>query len=138
MVALHQRSDHIQVGGVATNQAVRADGPDIAGARHRHDGCFRHIVCGIRFLSVRLCVGIGVGHATGEQCLDLSILETGQSEVVSRLGQIGQLQGQHLLVPARIQCQPVVGDHQCPLLRDGQMGQFDHRHLIEPELARGG
>ena len=137
-VTLHQRSDHVAVGGVATDQAVRADGPNIADSRNCHDGCFWHIVSSVRLLGVGRRDRIFVTHLTGQQRFDFGIIEPGQGQVVPYIGQFSQLQCQHLFVPAGIQCQPVIGDDQCPLLRDGQMSQLDHRHLIQPELARGG
>ena len=104
-ITAHQRGDHGPVGRIATDQTVLADGPDIAGAGHRHDGCIRHIVRNVRLVSVwfRLGIRIGVKHITGEQCLDLGILEAGQRKVVPGLGQVGQFQRQHLLVPTGIE-----------------------------------
>jgi hypothetical protein len=137
-LAPHQRGDHLRVGGIATDQAVRADGPDIAGAGHRLRGRIRHVVGGVRLLSVRRCVIVGGSHLTREQRLDLGILKPGQSHVVPGFGQFRQFQRQHLLVPAGIKRQSVVGDDIGALLRRRQMGQFDHRHLIQSQLARSG
>lgn len=139
-LAVHQRGDHAAVGRVTTDQTMLTDAPDIAGARHHHDGRIRHIVRSVGFVSVwfRLGIRLGAQHITGEQCLDFGILEAGQRQVVSRLGQIGQFQRQHFLVPTGIQRQPVVCDHQRALLRDGEVRQFNHRHLIQPQLARSG
>ena len=139
-LTVHQRGDHAPVAGVATDQAMLTDTPDIAGTGHRQDGRVRHIVRSVRLISVwfRLGIRLGAQHITGEQCLDLGILEAGQRQVVSSLGQIGQFQRQHFLVPASIQRQPVVRDHQRALLRDGEVCQFNHRHLSQPQLAGGG
>ena len=109
-VALHQRADHGTVGRVAADQAMLADGPDIARAGHRHHRCIRHVVCGVRFIGLLFLGDFFGSRIVCEQCCDLSILKTGQREVVPGVGQLSQLQRKQLLVPARIECQPVVGD----------------------------
>jgi hypothetical protein len=117
---------------------VRPDGPDIAGARHRHHRGIWHSVSSVRLVGICLLVGVIGFHVVSEQGLDLGILKTRQCKVVPRLRQLDQLQRKHLLVPARIERQPVVCDHQRALLRDAQMRQFDHRHLIQTQLAGSG
>ncbi len=137
-VTLHQRGDHGWVGGVATDQPVRADGPDISLARHRHHWRVRYVIGRIGFIGVytilrrRFCFG---GRGICQQRIDLDVFEAGQRQFETRFGKLRHFERQHLLIPASVKRQPVVGDDQGALLRGGEMGQFDHRHLIQPQLA---
>ena len=58
-------------------------------------------------------------------------------EVDAEFGKLACFERQHLGVPASTLGELVVGEDQRPLLRRAEMRQLDHRHLGEPELARG-
>jgi hypothetical protein len=47
-----------------------------------------------------------------------------------------QLGGEHLLVPAGVERELVVGDDIGPVLRRREVVEHDHRHRVEPEPAR--
>ncbi|GJD81227.1 hypothetical protein NBEOAGPD_4473 [Methylobacterium gregans] len=74
--------------------------------------------------------------------LRLAEAEAGEVEVevagVDRGLQRLQLLGQHLLVPAGVQRDPVVGQHQRGALLLGQAGDPDARDAVEAEPARRG
>lgn len=53
-ITLHQCHDHVPVGGVITDQAVRVNHSDIARVGYYHNGYFRHIVGRARLASFRL------------------------------------------------------------------------------------
>ena len=133
-LARHQGGDHVGVGGVAADQAMRADGPDVARAGYRRGRNLRHVVGVVRrFVIRRFGFWFFCG---GQQVLQFTVLEAGECQLVSGLGQLGQFQRQHLLIPARIQRQPVVGNDVGALLHGGQVRQFDHRHLGHAQLVR--
>ena len=72
-----------------------------------------------------------------QQPLQLARAEADQPEVDAELRQIGQLEPQQRLVPARAQRELVVSEHICALLRVAHVRELDHRHLGEPELVGG-
>ena len=73
---------------------------------------------------------------TNQQFLDLLVGEAGHGQVVTRLGQLGQFQREQFLVPPGIQCQTIVGDDIGPLLRRGEVAEFNDRHFQQIQLAR--
>jgi hypothetical protein len=68
---------------------------------------------------------------------DLVGPEARQVEVEAKISQVAQFDAQQLLVPPRVEGEPVVGEDIRALLRLGEMRQLDHRHLGHAELARG-
>jgi hypothetical protein len=163
-LAAHQRRDHGRIDGVAADQPVRSNDPDIARARHR-----RHRRCGIGivvvvavfatvFVAVVRRVGIGtfvvrrfrstqcvfciatnrvaVFHQV-EQALDLAGGEAGQVQVEARVREVREFQHEQRVVPPRVECDAVVVDDQRTLLRRVQVRQFDHRHVGHAEPACG-
>jgi hypothetical protein len=77
----------------------------------------------------------GIERRFGEQRLDLGPLEAGERQVVAGIRQLGQFQREPFLVPAGVQRQAVVGEHQGALLRRREVREFNDRHLLEPEPA---
>ena len=75
--------------------------------------------------------------APGQQPVEFGVVEAEQIEVEGLLLQRRQLGRQHLVVPAGVGRDLVVGDHQRAPLRRRQVRQHDHRHLGQPQLARG-
>ena len=55
---------------------------------------------------------------------DLDVLEAGQRQFETRFGKLRQFERQHLLIPASVKRQPVVGDDQGALLRGGE-GEYE-------------
>ncbi|NKA37083.1 hypothetical protein GO300_05143 [Ralstonia solanacearum] len=137
LLARHQGRDHRAVGGIAADQAVLAQEPDVARPGHRHRRCCGHVVRLIRFRIARPIV-LSFAQLVSQQRVDLGVIETGQGQVVAGVSEFREFQRQQFLVPARIERDTVVGEDQRALLRRRQVGQLDHRHLVHAELARGG
>ena len=117
-------------GGVAAQQAVAAQQPDVARARDRRLGHLGHrIVIGLA-LGVRLVARHQLGQRVG--------IEAGERQIEVVVLQGREFDAQHRVVPAGVLGDAVVGDHQGPALRRAQMVEHDHRHHLQPELLRGG
>jgi hypothetical protein len=73
--------------------------------------------------------------------VDLHRLEAGNGNVEAlldeELGQLGELDGKALPIPARIFGDLVVGQEQCALLGLTQPFENNRRHLVEVEIDRG-
>ena len=91
--------------------------------------------CGRR-LGHRILVGQPDRRAVLQQVAQLAGIEAGQAEIKARLLQVGEFDHQQRLVPAGVQGDAVVGQHQRAALGVGKPGQRDGRHLGHAELAR--
>jgi hypothetical protein len=118
--------------GIAAEEAVRADGPEVT--RARDDG------------SVRVKAGRGVGGigpvlllAAFDQEIDLGRLESdhGEIEVEVDLGEALQLDREEVFVPACILGESVVGDDVGPDLGLGKVFELEGGNRLEAELLRG-
>lgn len=130
LLARHQGCHHGRVGGVAAQQAMVSQGPQVAQAGHRHRGDF---IGGVRRIA---CLARGLLWFIGQEGFDLRLAEAGEGQVEVRLQQLAELQGQKLFVPARVQGQTVVGDDVGLPLRWGQVLELDDRHVREAQLPR--
>ena len=99
--------------------------PQIAWPRDRID----------RRLGRRIGVFILLRRAV-EQAIEFSLVETKQAEVDILIAERSQLGRQHLVIPARVVGDTVVGDHQRATLRGGKVRKHDDRRLRETKLAR--
>jgi hypothetical protein len=137
-LALEEARDGGRVAAVGAEQSVFTDQPQIAGACDRHRGRCDVVLVRVADQSARVLFGGRFRLLDGvEQAFDLGGREAGQVQIEAGVGQFGELQRQHRLVPAGIEREPVVGDHVGALLRRRQVRKLDHRHLGEPQLACG-
>ena len=75
----------VGVGGVAADQAMRAQRQTSPGRDTGFDRRIRHVVSGVRFIVVLLVAGsVASPHRCASSCLDLGIVEAGQRQVVTR------------------------------------------------------
>ena len=120
-------STSVHLRGIAAQQPVLAQDPDIAGHRD----------CGLRSLRHRVIVGVaGVDFlGVAKQIFDLVIGESDQVEIEAVLLERGHLDAQHLLIPSGVECQPVVGQHQRAALGFGQVIEDDDRDLGHAQFA---
>ena len=104
---LHQGGDHSRVTGITTDQAVRAEQPDITSSRYRIDRCFWNIItffrCVVGIGIARLLVVVLTIDVLGHHGFDLSVLKAGEYQVVTGLTQLSEFKGQHLFVPPGIE-----------------------------------
>ena len=103
----------LPVRGIPTEQPVRTQQPEIAGARDR---CVRNLRC-VLFPWIGTVL---------QQRVDLACLEAEPGQVDTKLGQVADLQRQQVPVPAGLIGEPVVGEDVGPALRLGQVSEFDH------------
>jgi hypothetical protein len=127
---VHQPRHHGRVGGIAADQPVIAQRPDVARLGDRlgrglGDGIGRVIV------DRRAVVGVV------QQRVQFILGDPDQPEVEVLGHQPAQFLEQQRLVPAAQFGQLVVGDPVGPALRLGQMAQHDDRRLGQPELGGG-
>ena len=122
--AAEQPGHVVGVGGVAAEQPVRTEMPEVARAA---DGIGRRL--GRRLLAV-------LRRAARQQRIQRGPVEAEVTRVDAELAQVRQLQPQQLPVPARLLGEPVVGKDVGPLLRVGEVTELDHRHRSQPQLAR--
>ena len=119
--------------GVAADHPMRAEVPDIAdlGDRRSCRDLRQPIVAGIAGL-FRI--------EAGDQAVDLGDGEAGDAEVEVELGleQPGELDGEHLLVPAGVQRKLVVGEDIGALLGGGHGRDQPAGHRREAEQPRRG
>jgi hypothetical protein len=118
-----------QCRGVAAQQAMVAQDPEVARLADRVLWRLRNLV--LSLIARRLAVG------QRQQALQLRGVEANQVEVEALVAQPSQLFRQQRIIPARLQRELVVGDQIRPLLGLAQLVEPNHRHLGEPELARG-
>jgi hypothetical protein len=114
----------LRVGGAAAEQPVVVESPQVAGLRNRNR---RRLG---RVLLAR------IGRAGVQQSVELRRLKAEGRQVDAEVRQVGNLQCQHLAIPARLLGEPIVRQHVRPLLRLAEVRQLDHRHRGQPELAR--
>ncbi len=125
-LAVQHLLDVGQHGGVAAQHPVLAADPQIAGAADRIGRRLGRLVGVVVRLELH-----------GQQPVEFGVIEAEQIEVEGILLQRSQLGRQHLVVPARVGRDLVVGDHQRAPLRRRQVRQHDHRRLGQSQLARG-
>ena len=115
--------------GIAAEQPVLAQHPDIAGHGDR----------GLRRLRHRVFVGVaGVDlFRVAEQILDLLVGEADDVEIEAVLLERLQFDAQHLLIPSGVERQPVVGQNKRAPLRFGQMVEDDDRDFGHAQFAGG-
>jgi hypothetical protein len=106
-VTLHQRSDHAR--SVASPQIRRCE-PMAQTSPGRDTATTGHPARRLRVGSSASGSDISASDRTSRPRSRHP--RSRSAQVVPRLGQLGQLQRQHLLVPARVERQPVVGDDQ--------------------------
>ena len=89
--------------GIAAQQPVLPENPDIAGNRD----------CGLRSLRHSVIVGIAGVNFIGvpKQSFDLVIGKPDQLEIETVLIERGHFNAEHLLIPPGVECQSVVGQH---------------------------
>ena len=86
--------------------------------------------------------GSGVSSSRGSACaereqrVDLRSLEAEGGEVDAEFAEVRHLEREQLLVPAGLLGEAVVGEDVGALLRFAEVGELDHRHRGEAELAR--
>ena len=98
------------------------------GSRHRLGRRLRDLVLALDRAARRLDVV--------EQLVQLGVGEADQVQVELELVQRLELGAQQLLVPAGVLGDAVVGDHQRPALRVGEVVEDDRRDLRHPEPLR--
>ena len=110
LLARHQGGEHGRVAHIATDQPVRPELPDLAPVDPGGGGVREGVVGRI----ARLLGGDG-----RQEGVDLWNREASDPdiEVEIRSQQRPQLRGEEVLIPARIECQFVVGEHIGALLR---------------------
>jgi hypothetical protein len=105
---------------------LRAEQPQIARLRHRMLGHRRRVV------GVRQPLGL-----VREQRAELDVVEAGEREVKAELLQVAEFETQHLLVPARVLGEFVVGNDVGLTLGFGEVSKLNRRDLVHSELASG-
>ena len=73
---------------------------------------------------------------TIEQAIEFVFVEAEHSEVDVLIPEGSKFRCQHLVIPAGVLGDAIVGDHQSPALRRRQVRQHDHRRFREAKLAR--
>ena len=131
--ARQQARDVGGAGGVAAQQPVRAQAPQVARSRYRNRRPLRHLVR----------VGQAGRRGRGQQPVQLAVVKAGEREVEAVVAQLVQLQRQQLVVPLRprrravgqqaerldLRRRQVVGQHH----RD--RGQAQPLRRLEPQMA---
>ena len=118
--------DVARVGGVAAEQPVVPEYPEITGAG---DGILRRVGDVVLVLA-------GAGEVLpAEQPVKLIILEAGQRQVEAVELQVVELEAEEPLVPLGVLARAVVHEAICLRLRRGEAAGDMHRRLGPPELA---
>jgi hypothetical protein len=107
--------------------------PDIAGAGYRVNRNLRHIIGGIVGIPRVVLVPCPILIRNTEQRFQLVVGKSGQRQVISRSGQVTQLQVQQFLIPAGGERQFIVGNDVSPLLVGRQVPQLYHRYFGETQ-----
>ena len=120
---------HLYLGGIAAKQTVGAQQPDITGNSD----------CGLRRFRNGIFVGLALGNLFrfAQQGLEFRIGKAHQIEIEIFLPERFQFHPEHLFIPAGIERQPVVSQHQRAPLRFCQMVQDDNRNFGHAQLAGG-
>jgi len=113
---------------VASQEFVLAQHPEIPGPRCWSLGQFRDSV----FIRQPLDRFL-----RGEQAREFLILETHEAHVEALVLKGLDFDAKHLVVPAGVFCQLIIGNDVRAFLRLGQMIQHDHGNLGQPKLPRG-
>ena len=112
-------------GGIAAQEPVRTEAPQIPRARDWHDRNLRHRVL------------VGIAQAPAEQVVDRSCIEAQQIEVHAQVTQVGYLESEQVPIPTALQGKLVVGDDIGPLL--GLVEMAEKRAIViaddQPSLA---
>ena len=119
--------DRLHAGGIAAQQPVFSQEPEVAG-----DG-------DDLLLLVRNRIVVGqplVRLFRRQELLDLFVGKAQDIEIEVLFLQRGQLDAQHGFIPTGVQRQAVVREHQCAALGRRQMVENDHRNVGHPQFAR--
>ena len=128
-LAVHQPADIVMARAVAAQQAVVAEKPQIASPRGR---VARRLGDHDRRGGSLICI-----FGPGQQPIQFPILEAHDAEIDPGVLQIAELQCQQRLVPAGIQRDAVVSQHQGPTLGVREPRQRDRRHGLHPKQPGG-
>jgi hypothetical protein len=129
--AREQRRVTGRLEGVAAEQAVGVELPEVAGPRHRR----ARSAGGLRDLV--LVPGTARRRVTVDQEeVDLSGLEAGELDLEAELDQLGEGAPEGVAVPAGLLGQAVLGDGEGAALRRAQAGQPQGRHPRQAEPER--
>lgn len=121
-----------RAGGVATDQAVRTDAPDVARTVNcRASGRFRH--------GIGRILAITIQRQFADQHVDLRRIEAGDRdiEVKVEFREILELKPQQFTVPASVFGQPVVGDDIGADVGLAHVGKPHRRHFSHADQLRG-
>ena len=134
LLLAEQRRINVGLCGIATDEAMPADRPDIASPRDRRPRRDRrHLICGI---------GLAVLFAErqlADEHVDLRQLEAGDGEIEVdvEVGEILELDREQVPIPAGILGELVVGDHISADIRLAHARQLDGRDRHAAEQLRG-
>ena len=134
-LALQQPIEARQIAGIAAEQPVAPELPDVARPGHGRSGsvtCERDLVLGLT-LAGRAKPRAASSSTRSTSASEKPVSSTSKSRSIERL----QLDGEDLAVPAGVQRQLVVGDHVGPALRGVEVGQAQRRHLLQPQQLGG-
>ena len=130
LLASHQQVHHLRIQGVAADQPVCAEVPNIAQADPLSRSVWQDVVLGITRLFRREAF---------DQSVDFRDLKTYDADIEAQVAdrrQGSQLLGQNLIVPAGIQSQLVVRNHIGALFRLGHVLDAQAGHLRHTKLLR--
>ncbi len=129
-LAAHQRFEILFLAGVAADQPMSSQDPEIAGAADGPRWGRRQIVERVRGLGGALALLV-------DHEIDFGEREAGEGEIEADIAERQQLVGEDVEIPAGVEGELVVGDDIGADFLGGEVGEAQGWHAFHPELLCG-